>query len=266
MVHKKEKIDGSYDIGEEETFKAPYNSVVKPRVKSYDGFNSPSEQEITVKQDGSSSVEYKYTRKKYSFVMNDSESIISSHESGEYPYETEITLTAKEKEGYNFTSWSNGETTNPTTITLTENTTIRPIYSPKTYVVEFNSNTGSGEMSNQSFSYDEEKALSNNTYTKIGNKFIGWNTKADGSGTSYLDKQVVKNLASEGTITLYAQFIADTYIISFNTDGGEELFNIERTYGETYGTLPEAVKTGYTFTGWYLGDKKIESDTVVDNK
>ena len=264
VIHKQKQLDGSYNTVLEETFSAPYGTKVKPTVKTYEGFNSPEPQEITVKQDGTSLVEYKYERKEYKFTINDSEDVISSLPSGNYPYETEITLTAKEKEGYDFSSWSNGETTNPVTITLTENTTIRPIYTAKTYVVEFNANTGTGEMASQTFTYDEEKALNKNTFTKLGNKFIGWNTKADGTGTPYLDEAVVKNLATSGTVTLYAQFIAETYTISFNTDGGEKLFSIERTYGETYGDLPEAVKPGYTFTGWYLGDQKIESTTIVD--
>ena len=264
VIHKQKQLDGSYNTVLEETFSASYETRVKPTVKTYEGFISPEPQEITVKQDGSSEVEYKYERKEYKFTINDSEDVISSLPSGNYPYETEITLTAKEKEGYDFSSWSNGETTNPVTITLTENTTIRPIYTAKTYVVEFNANTGTGEMASQTFTYDEEKALNKNTFTKLGNKFIGWNTKADGTGTPYLDEAIVKNLATSGTVTLYAQFIAETYTISFNTDGGEELFSIERTYGEAYGDLPEAVKPGYTFTGWYLGDQKIESTTIVD--
>ena len=264
VIHKQKQLDGSYNTVLEETFSAPYGTKVKPTVKTYEGFNSPEPQEITVKQDGSSEVEYKYERKEYKFTINDSEDVISSLPSGNYPYETEITLTAKEKEGYDFTSWSNGETTNPVTITLTENTTIRPKYTAKTYVVEFNANTGTGEMASQTFTYDEEKALNKNTFTKLGNKFIGWNTKADGTGTPYLDEAIVNNLATSGTVTLYAQFIVETYTISFNTDGGEELFSIERTYGEAYGDLPEAVKPGYTFTGWYLGEEKIESTTIVD--
>ena len=58
--------------------------------------------------------------------------------------------------------------------------------------------------------------------------------------------------------------IVTKYTVSFDSDGGEELVSIERINGETYGNLPEAVKTGYTFTGWYLGEQKIESTTVVD--
>ena len=40
--------------------------------------------------------------------------------------------------------------------------------------------------------------------------FRGWNTKTDGSGTSYADKASVKNLSSTNrdTVMLYAQWKA----------------------------------------------------------
>ena len=52
----------------------------------------------------------------------------SVSEGGEYAYGTEITLTATANSGYRFTQWSDGNTDNPRTITVTEN---------KTYTAEF---------------------------------------------------------------------------------------------------------------------------------
>lgn len=39
--------------------------MVKPSLKSYEGFTSPSVQTVTVKGDGSLIVDYYYTRNKY---------------------------------------------------------------------------------------------------------------------------------------------------------------------------------------------------------
>lgn len=41
-----------------------------------------------------------------------------------------------------------------------------------------------------------------------GYRFLGWNTKADGTGTAYSDQQRVKNLATDdgATVDLYAQW------------------------------------------------------------
>ncbi len=70
------------------------------------------------------------------------------------------------------------------------------------YVITFNSNGGSGTMPDQNVCTGEN-AINENTFTNDGLIFDGWNTKADGSGTSYEDKQVV---AFTGNTTLYAQW------------------------------------------------------------
>ena len=77
-----------------------------------------------------------------------------------------------------------------------------------TYTIAFNSNGGSGNMLNQSFTYDSEQALSTNTFKWAGYVFTGWNTEKKGSGKSYSDKETVKNLTSVdgATVTLYAQW------------------------------------------------------------
>ena len=63
------------------------------------------------------------------------------------------------------------------------------------------------------FTYDAEKSLKANTYTKIGNTFKGWSTRKGGR-VEYEDKQQVKNIAQTNEkITLYAVWEKNTYII-----------------------------------------------------
>ena len=42
--------------------------------------------------------------------------------------------------------------------------------------------------------------------TRTNYNFVGWNTAADGTGTSYSNGESVKNLAESGEVTLYAQW------------------------------------------------------------
>ena len=129
---------------------------------------------------------------------------------------------------------------------------------PTGYTVTFDGNGGSGTMANQSFDYDEEKALAANSFTRTGHDFTGWNTKADGSGTPYTDEQEVKNLTDTdgGTVTLYAQWEPSTYAVNLNTNGGAiapEKAVTQYTYG-TSAALPTAediTRDGYAFKGWY---------------
>ena len=129
---------------------------------------------------------------------------------------------------------------------------------PTGYTVTFDGNGGSGTMANQSFDYDEKKALTANSFTRTGHAFTGWNTKADGSGTPYTDEQEVKNLTDTdgGTVTLYAQWEPSTYAVNLNTNGGAiapEKAVTQYTYG-TSAALPTAediTRGGYVFKGWY---------------
>lgn len=129
---------------------------------------------------------------------------------------------------------------------------------PTKYTVTFDGNGGSGTMANQSFNYDEKKALTANSFTRTGHDFTGWNTKADGSGTPYTDEQEVKNLTDTdgGTVTLYAQWEPSTYAVNLNTNGGAiapEKAVTQYTYG-TSAALPTAediTRDGYAFKGWY---------------
>lgn len=64
--------------------------------------------------------------------------------------------------------------------------------------------------------------------------------------------------------TVYAKWTGNTVFVRLDANGGEcESSGVNVTYGSAYGTLPEPVKTGYTFLGWYDDDTKIEADTKV---
>ncbi len=147
-------------------------------------------------------------------------------------------------------------------------------YARNSYIVEFDGNgndNGDDLMEDMAFQYGETKNLTANVYTLTGHTFVCWNTKADGSGTSYTDAQSVQNLSSEvdGTVTLYAQWTINTYDVSFDTNkeigSSEPMIDVEKikvTHGSTYGRLPTVSRTGYTFDGWYT--EKVGGTVVSD--
>ena len=75
---------------------------------------------------------YTYTRNEYTLTLTNIEDIETTFTSGNYLYETEIKVKAKDKPGYTFSKWSNNETAKEYTFELTENTEIYPIYVPNT--------------------------------------------------------------------------------------------------------------------------------------
>lgn len=140
-----------------------------------------------------------------------------------------------------------------------------------TYMIQYDKNRPSdasnyviGDMSNSSHSYDISSVLNANAYTLKGWTFKGWNTKADGSGESYIDLDTIINLAEEGIVTLYAQWEPISYNIEYigsrpnnassvltgsmssETHNYEEEFNIK--------------KNAYSLEGWSFKNWNTEAD------
>lgn len=81
---------------------------------------------------------------------------------------------------------------------------------PNLYTIHFDGNgASSGSMEDMKFlKSGEEYTLKDNQFVNGENQFRGWNTKQDGSGTSYADGAKINYQASENgeMLTLYAQW------------------------------------------------------------
>lgn len=84
--------------------------------------------------------------------------------------------------------------------------------------------------------------------TRAGYTFVGWNTKADGTGTSYPDAPYVRYAGT----TLYAQWVPNAYTVSFDGNGAEGTqADVDATYDADL-TLPEPAFSyeGQDFLGY----------------
>lgn len=73
--------------------------------------------------------------------------------------------------------------------------------------IHFDANGGTGTMNDQRFGINASQALTANAFTRADYAFSGWNTAADGSGTSYTNGQSI-SFANGGVTTLYAQWLS----------------------------------------------------------
>ena len=135
------------------------------------------------------------------------------------------------------------------------------------YTVKFDSNGGTGTMSDQTFTMNVAQNLTANTFTRTGYTFAGWNTKADGTGTSYKDSQSVTNLttANNGTVTLYAQWKGTNvaYKVEHYKQQEDKTYKIADTDNKS-GTVGTTVKAEQkTYEGYtYNSSKSTSSGTV----
>lgn len=156
---------------------------------------------------------------------------------------------------YMFTK--NGSDTSPSGASF-----VQCIHTDWVYTVTFDANGGSGPMGD--FTFTNSAALPACAYTKEGHSFKGWNTKADGSGTSRADGSDVS-----GDLDLYAQWTAAVYRVTYNINyegGAVSPASKTVTYGMEYGTLPVPARSGYSFDGWYgeaSGGSEITAADVV---
>ena len=220
VIHKKMNIDGQdYTVEETEALYGATDTVVTPAVRNYQGFTAPQEKSLKITGDGNASVTYEYERNKYTLTLQNKDciDIENTTPEGSYYYETTINAVAKNKTGYYFKGWNNGKIDKEITFTLVEDTILEPTYGANEYVINFDGNGGSGTMSSQTVVYDQQNKFSKNTFTKTGYSFSSWNTKPDGTGTSYTDEQIVTKVED---MTLYAQWTANNYNIVFNSNGG----------------------------------------------
>ena len=75
--------------------------------------------------------------------------------------------------------------------------------------ISFDANGGAGAMDMQKIDAEQSANLAANTFTRTDYVFTGWNTKADGTGTSYADAALYAAPASEDNkiVVLYAQWV-----------------------------------------------------------
>ena len=163
------------------------------------------------------------------------------------------------KSGSEFKGWTTNSDGSGTrygdgeVININKNITLYALWNNTKYNVRFDANGGTGSMDIQEFEHTISGVLNENKFSRVGYTFKGWNTKKDGSGASYTDKQSVLDLTKNvETITLYAQWEANTYTVIFNSNGGEGEMNSQIFKYDEEKALSANIytKEGFIFGGW----------------
>ena len=215
-------------------------------------------------------------------------SATGSMENQEFTYDQQQALTTNSytNAGYTFKGWAtsqngdvvytDGQQVSNLTTQANGQVTLYAVWQANKYQVVFDPNTGSGNMENQEFTYGQEQKLNANQFTKEGYTSKGWNTQANGAGQAYADLASVSNLATEGQVTLYAQWQANNYTVKFDANGGQGKMQDQQFEYDKAQKLSENAftKENYTFAGWatsqngdvvYTDAKEVKNLTTANN-
>ncbi len=239
---------------------------------------TPNKYDVTYDTDGGS-----YNGHNDSYTYNDIAQYNAAFKVGAVTLGGNAVSDNPTKTGYTFNNWvcsQNQVAYNPNAqisswVWDTDAVIFKAQWTPIEYNIAFNANDGTGSMNSiNGVKYNEIVTLPANTFTRANYNFIGWNTAADGSGTSYADKESAGNFTSNNgtTVTLYAQWQVDShkakafaYSNTATTDyannatGGTVQVNsatagatseAEINYNASY-TLKASAETGYYFNGWF---------------
>lgn len=128
-----------------------------------------------------------------------------------------------------------------------------------TFTITFDSQGGS-EVASQKV-MQGEKATKPANPTKEGVAFNGWYTSTEYAKEWDFEKDVVT-----ADMTLYARWTAESWTVTFNTNGGNNIDPVLVAKGGLIGDLPVPVKEGFIFEGWYTDEAlstKFDKDTPV---
>ena len=184
-----------------------------------------------VKTDSNHELIAQWTANKYIVTFDTTGGGAASPATKEVTYgETYGDLATTSRTGHTFTGWytasSGGSKVEATTsVAITADQTLYARWTADTYTVTYNDNGSSGGNvpANQTKTHGTDLTLATNTgnLAKTGYTFDGWNTKADGSGTSY---PVGSSYTLNATLTLYAKWKAPEYTVGSTGPAGGKIF------------------------------------------
>ena len=161
------------------------------------------------------------------------------------------------KTGYTFVKWNTkadgtGTSYNAgASYTTDAALTLYAIWQINSYTIDYNGNgSTSGSVSSQTKNYGSSVTVKSNGFSRTGYTFVKWNTKSDGTGTSYNPGD---SYTANASVVLYAIWQINTYSIAYNGNGstGGSTSNQTKNYDASVTIQQNGfIRTGYIFQYW----------------
>ncbi|NCC13422.1 MAG: hypothetical protein EOM32_08630, partial [Spirochaetia bacterium] len=135
--------------------------------------------------------------------------------------------------------------TNATTLSTVQNHTLYAQWTPTQYTITYELNNGQNHASNPATYTFETSTITLADPSRSGYTFGGWYTEA-----AFTTQITTIAQGSHDNLTLHAKWTANTYTVSFDSND-QTIQNptaLDITFGQTYASLPNLSKTGYSHT------------------
>ncbi len=294
-----ESTASHWDLADTEPLTGTTGASVTPSVKSYTGFTAPTAKTVIINADGSTVVNYYYTRDSYILTLKNSTGISSVSGNGTYDYAQNITATATVSAGYTFSLWTSSNATllpNSNNASYTFNmpagaVTLTASATANEYKITFDKQKGTGGTDSVTAIFGSAMPTAS-APTRTGYTFGGYFTQINGGGTQYYTASMAskRNWDIAQPTTLYAMWTANTYTVTYNGNGhtagttanSTHTYDVEKqltangytrsylvTYNYNYsGSTNSTATATATFNGWATtagGAKVYENQQIVKN-
>ena len=263
VEHYTENLDGSYTLASDETVKDVLaGSKVSAEAKSFEGFTFNSNIAGTLteaKADTGLTLKLYYSRNSYNVSYEYEGEVIPEEAAGQLPktatykYGQDVPQAeAPEAAGYVFSGW-NGEVESMPA----ENVTVTGSWVYAEDALAYHANGGEGNMELTAGKTHNNVTVAENGFERYGYEFIGWNTKADGSGKAYEAGSEYKLTVGEDELFAQWKVIKVNYNAEYyleNLDGGYDLQDEETVTVEDVNMGSEAKAEIKDFTGFTFDD------------
>ena len=157
---------------------------------------------------------------------------------------TTITLTANPSAGYEFTQWSDGNTSNPRNVLVTGNATYTAQFTKKSYTITVSGTNGTVTGGG---TYQHGSTATLTATPNSGYRFVKWSDENTSNP---------RTITVSGNATYTAVFEKITFIATFKNHDGTVLQTVSVEHGGTpkytgsTPTKPSTAEYSYSFSGW----------------
>lgn len=258
VEHYTQDMNGAYTLVDKDVLVGTTDSLVSPETKSYPGFETPQMQEIKIKPDGSTKVNYYYKRNNYTVKFDPGEAGGNAVES-KFKYGSTITVPTLSREGYDFNGWDK-----PIAATMPAQTIV--------YVAQWTPKSGTAyrvehylEGTNGQYKFIEFEKKTGNTDQIISSSTLKKSAIEVINGIVY-DHATLKGenvdsvkVKSDGSLVVKLYYNRVKHNITFKPQNGKADIKNTLRYEETIALPNKPVRAGYTFGGWYTDEACTEA-------